>query len=72
MASDSSYDPYWTAASPFTPGMNGTGSAICTEEMKAYFSSLLGREVIGVKPDLVGHGVFNVASLTAYHVFGRC
>lgn len=58
-----SYDPYWTAVSPFTPQQNGGGLAICTEEMKTYFSSLLSRKVIGVQSDLVGHGVFNVVSL---------
>ena len=57
-----SYDPYWTAVSPFTPRQNGGGSAICTEEMKTYFSSLLNKKVIGVQSDLAGHGVFNVVS----------
>lgn len=55
-----SHDPYWTATSPFTPQRDGKGTAICTEEMKIHFSTLLGRQVIGVKSDLVGHGVFNV------------
>lgn len=72
MADSSTYDPYWTAVSPFTPQQNGESSAICTEEMKTYFSSLLSRKVIGVRSDLVGHGVFNVVSfpfLSSFHSY---
>jgi hypothetical protein len=63
MDSDSIYQPYWTAVSPFTPMQDGKGSAVCNEEVKNYFSTLIGRKVVGVKDEIVGHGVFNVVSL---------
>lgn len=57
------YEPYWTAHSVYTPLRDPSQKpdpAKCSESMLASFTEKLGREVIGVEPKILGHGVFNV------------
>lgn len=58
-----SYEPYWTAHSEYTPlrdpsqepdPAKGSGS------MLPYFTVKLGRQVVGIEPKILGHGVYNV------------
>lgn len=57
------YEPYWTAHSIYTPLRNPSQEpdpAKCSESMLVYLTAKLGREVVGVEPKILGHGVFHV------------
>lgn len=57
------YEPYWTAQSMYTPLRDPSQEpdpAQCSEVILAHFTETLGREVVGIEHDILGHGVFNV------------